>query len=70
MIEVKAMMVGTVIEIPVQVGDQVQEEDDIVILESMKMELPVPAPAAGVVKAILVSPDEVVQEGDVVAVLE
>lgn len=55
---VKANMAGTVWKIVVSEGEQVQEGQDVVILESMKMEIPIVSEAAGVVKKIFV------QEGD------
>ena len=68
--EVKSEMVGTVWKIVVEVGEEVEEEDTLIILESMKMEIPVEAPADGVVKELRVAEGDSVQEGDVVAVLE
>ncbi|MFQ6015187.1 MAG: acetyl-CoA carboxylase biotin carboxyl carrier protein subunit [Anaerolineae bacterium] len=70
MTEVKAMMVGVVIQVCTAPGTEVAEDEPVVLLESMKMELPIPAPRAGVVKEIKVQVDDVVQEGDVVALLE
>ncbi len=59
---VKANMAGTVLKIVVSEGEQVQEGQDVVILESMKMEIPIASEAAGVVKKIFV------QEGDFINV--
>ena len=70
MAEVKSEMVGTVWKIVVAVGDSVDEDDTLVILESMKMEIPVDTPIAGTVKEILIKEGDVVQEGDVVAIVE
>lgn len=64
MADVRAEMVANVWQVPVQVGQQVAQGDELVILESMKMEIPVFAPAAGSVIAVHVEPDQVVQEGD------
>ncbi|MYE02664.1 MAG: biotin/lipoyl-binding protein [Alphaproteobacteria bacterium] len=61
---------GTVFKIEVEVGDEVAEEDPVVILESMKMEIPVGAPSAGRVAEILVEEGEPVEEGQEVAVIE
>lgn len=69
MIEVKAMMVGVVIRIDAEPGASVAEDEPVVTLESMKMELPVPAPHPGHVREVRVNVGDVVQEGDVVAVL-
>jgi acetyl-CoA carboxylase biotin carboxyl carrier protein len=52
------------------VGDQVVEEQELIILESMKMEIPVEAPQAGRVKAICVNESDPVDEGQVVVILE
>ncbi len=70
MAEVKAEMVGTVWKITAAVGDTVEEEDTIMILESMKMEIPIETPVDGTVKEIKVAEGDVVQEGDVVAIVE
>jgi acetyl-CoA carboxylase biotin carboxyl carrier protein len=68
--DVTAHITGTVWKIEVSVGDQVEEEQTVVILESMKMEMPVEAPAAGRVGSIAVSEGQAVDEGDVLLVLE
>jgi len=68
--EVEAHITGTVWKIEVQVGDQIQEGDTVVILESMKMEMPVEAEDPGVVKDILVQEGQSVSEGDPLVVLE
>ena len=70
MTEVKAELVGNLWKIVAEVGQQVAEDDTIMILESMKMEIPILAPVAGTVKEILVKEGEVVQEGQTVAVIE
>jgi acetyl-CoA carboxylase biotin carboxyl carrier protein len=67
--EVLAEMVANVWKVVVSVGDDVEEGDTICILESMKMEIPVEATAAGKVSELNVSEDGVVQEGDVIAVI-
>ncbi len=68
-IEVKSEIPGNVLRIEVKVGDSVGEEDAIVMVESMKMEIPVGAPSAGTVAEILVEEGESVEEGQVVAIL-
>ena len=68
--EVKAHITGVVFQIPTKVGDRVATGDPVIVLESMKMEIPVEAPRAGVVKEIKVAEGQTVQEGDTVAVLE
>lgn len=60
---VRAHIAGTVWKIEVNVGDQVAEGQTVVILESMKMEMPVEAPAAGRVATIHVTPSQSVEEG-------
>jgi acetyl-CoA carboxylase biotin carboxyl carrier protein len=67
--EVEAHITGTVWKIEVQVGDSIEEGDTVVILESMKMEMPVEAEDAGVVKEILVAEGQSVSEGDPLVVL-
>ncbi len=61
---------GTVFKVEVKVGDEVAEDDPVIILESMKMEIPVGAPRAGRVAEILVEEGEAVEEGQEVAVIE
>jgi acetyl-CoA carboxylase biotin carboxyl carrier protein len=68
--EVKAELVGNVWKIEAQPGQQVEMDDTLIILESMKMEIPVTAPVAGTVKEILVKEQDVVKEGQVLAVIE
>ena len=68
--EIVAEMVANVWRILVGVGDDVTQGDTICILESMKMEIPVEATAAGVVSRLNVAEGETVQEGDVIAVIE
>jgi biotin carboxyl carrier protein len=63
-------MVANVWKVVVAEGDAVQDGDPLVILESMKMEIPVIAEAAGKVAALRVNEGDVVQEGDVIAVIE
>jgi len=69
-IDIKAEITGKVWQIAAQVGTKVAEEDPIVILEAMKMEIPVLATAGGTVKEVRFAEGETVNEGDVVAVLE
>ena len=70
MTEVKAELVGNVWKIEVQAGARVEEDDVLLILESMKMEIPITAPVAGTVTEIRVKENDVVREGQVVAVIE
>ena len=66
---VTAHITGTIWKIEVKVGDTVAEGDTVVILESMKMEMPVEAPCAGKVEAISASEGQAVNEGDVLLTL-
>ncbi len=68
--DVCAHITGTVWKIEVKPGDEVEEDQTVVILESMKMEMPVEAPDAGKVAAIAVSEGQAVEEGDVLLTLE
>jgi acetyl-CoA carboxylase biotin carboxyl carrier protein len=65
MADVAAHITGTVWKIEVKVGQQVASGDTVVILESMKMEMPVEAPEGGTVKEILCKEGQSVNEGDV-----
>ena len=67
---VEAHITGTVWKIEVEVGDSIDEGDTVVILESMKMEMPVEAEDPGVVKEILCEEGQPVDEGDTLVVLE
>jgi acetyl-CoA carboxylase biotin carboxyl carrier protein len=66
---VEAHITGTVWKVEVSVGDQVDEGETVVILESMKMEMPVEAEDAGTVTEIRCEEGQSVQEGDVLVVL-
>ena len=68
--EIRAEMVANVWKVVVAQGDSVQDGDTLVILESMKMEIPVISEAAGTVAALHVAEGDVVQEGDVIAVIK
>jgi biotin carboxyl carrier protein len=70
MTEVRAEITASVWQVRTEVGALVAEGDELVILESMKMEIPVTAPSDGTVTELRVAPEDKVQEGDVVAVLE
>ena len=69
MAEVRAEMVANVWKVLVTQGDQVADGDTLVILESMKMEIPVLAEGSGAVTQLLVIEGQVVQEGDLIAVV-
>ena len=69
MADVEAHITGTVWKIEVEVGDAVDEGDTVVILESMKMEMPVEAPGSGKVEKISCAEGQAVNEGDVLLTL-
>jgi biotin carboxyl carrier protein len=68
--EIRAEIVANVMTVNVSEGDPVAEGDTVVILESMKMEIPVVTESAGVLKSIKVRVGDVVQEHDLIAVVE
>jgi acetyl-CoA carboxylase biotin carboxyl carrier protein len=68
--DIEAHITGTVWKVEVQIGDSVEEGDTVVILESMKMEMPVEAEDEGTVKEIKVEEGQSVSEGDTLIVLE
>ena len=70
MADIEAHITGTVWKIECKIGDRVEEGDTVVILESMKMEMPVEAEDPGTVKEIRCEEGQSVQEGDVLVVLE
>jgi acetyl-CoA carboxylase biotin carboxyl carrier protein len=67
---IEAHITGTVWKIEVAVGDTVEEGDTVLILESMKMEMPVEAEDEGTVKEILVAEGQAVSEGETLVVLD
>lgn len=69
-VDVEAHITGTVWKIVKKVGDQVSEGEEIMILESMKMEMPIESPADGKISEIKVKENDAVNEGDVVAVIQ
>jgi len=68
--EVRAEMVANVWKVVAAEGDQVSDGDTLVVLESMKMEIPVLAEASGTVTSLGVAEGDTVQEGDLIAVIE
>jgi len=68
--EVTAPMAGKVIDVKVAVGDTVNEDDELIILEAMKMEMPVVATASGAVKEIKCGKGDAVGADDVLVVIE
>ena len=69
-IEIKAPMTGKIISIVVNLGDKVNADDEVVIMDAMKMEIPVQAPADGTVKEIKVKEGDSVKTDQVLIVLE
>lgn len=68
--EIAANMAGIVIQVLAQKGDQVSEGQDVIMLESMKMEVPIPAAYAGKVIEVKVGIGDFVNEGDVLLILD
>jgi acetyl-CoA carboxylase biotin carboxyl carrier protein len=66
---VEAEVTGSVWKIVVRVGDTVSSGDVLIILESMKMEIPVESPVSGRIAELLVGPEEAVEEGQVLVVI-
>ncbi|HZQ00953.1 MAG TPA: biotin/lipoyl-binding carrier protein [Reyranella sp.] len=69
-VNVKSEIAGNVWKIKSKPGDRIEVEGEIMILESMKMEIPVLSPKAGTIKEIKVSEGEAIAEGQLVAVLD
>ena len=69
-IRIVTEVAGRVCAIAVEAGASVSNGDDIAFVEAMKMEIPVASPAAGKLKSLLVKIDDVVAEGQVVAIIE
>ena len=63
-------MVGKILKIEKNVGDRVEEDDVVIVMEAMKMEIPVVAPASGTMKEIKISPGQAVEAGDLLAEIE
>lgn len=69
-LEIRSEVAGTVFQVEVSAGARVAAGDTLLILESMKMEIPVDAPRDGIVAKVTVAEKEVVKEGQVLLVLE
>lgn len=67
---IESPMAGKVLEILVEVGQSIVEDDEVIILEAMKLENPIYAPEDGIVKEIKVKVGQQIAEGDVIAELE
>ena len=63
-------MVGKIVSVSVKAGDQVKEDDQVAVLEAMKMEMPIVAPVAGSIKEVCVTPGQEVEAEAVIAVIE
>ena len=70
MAEIRAEIAANVWQVVAEEGQMVAEGDEIVILESMKMEIPVVTEIPGVVRELHVEPEQVVQEGDLIAIID
>jgi len=70
MANIESPMAGKVFQINVKVGDTIAEDDEVIVLEALKMENPIFAPEGGVVKEIKVKEGQQVEEDDVLIVLE
>ena len=68
-IKIITEVAGRVCATPVQVGGTVSDGDDVVVVEAMKMEIPVSSPAAGTLTSLLVKLDDVVTEGQAIAIV-
>ncbi len=62
--QVRAEMAGKVIQVCVSEGDTVTEDQDLVVIESMKMQIPVGSPEEGTIAKVHVAPDQFLNEGD------
>ena len=69
-IKIVTEVAGRVCALPVEIGGSVGDGDDIAFVEAMKMEIPVTSTTAGKIKAFLVKLDEIIAEGQVVAIVE
>jgi biotin carboxyl carrier protein len=69
-IKIVTEVAGRICAIPVEVGGSVADGDDVAFVEAMKMEIPVPSPASGTIKLLLVQLDDVVAEGQAIAIVE
>lgn len=69
-VDIPAPMSGSVFEVLVSAGASVSAGQEVIVLESMKMEIPVESPEAGIVAEVLVSPEETVEEGQTLVRVE
>ncbi|MGV7217352.1 acetyl-CoA carboxylase biotin carboxyl carrier protein subunit [Bradyrhizobium sp. UFLA05-112] len=68
-IKIVTEVAGRICAIPVEVGKSVADGDDVAFVEAMKMEIPVPSPSAGTITSLLVKLDDVVAEGQAIAII-
>ncbi|MFQ5548897.1 MAG: biotin/lipoyl-binding carrier protein [Woeseia sp.] len=68
--EVLAAMAGTIWKVSVEVGDAIEEDDQIIVVEALKMEIPIYAPCDGTISEIRVKEGDAVEEDDVLAVID
>ena len=68
--EILAPLAGKVFKLLVDVGEEVEEDDEVIIIEAMKMETPVFSPCDGTIKAVKVKEGDSVEEDDVLAIIE
>jgi len=63
-------MVGKIVSVSVKVGDKIEENDQVAVLEAMKMEMPIIAPVSGMIKEICVRPGQEVEAEVAIAIIE
>lgn len=68
--DIRSPAVGKVLRITVQAGAQVQRGDELMVIESMKVEIPIKAPASGTLRDVRVNPGDQIQRGAVLAILD
>ena len=67
---VEAPMVGKILKIEKQAGERVEEDEVVLVMEAMKMEIPIVAPTSGVIKELKVSPGQAVEAEQELAIIE
>lgn len=67
---VEAPMVGKILKIEKQVGDHVDEDEVVIVMEAMKMEIPIVAPVSGIIKEVKVSPGQAVEAEQALAIID